>query len=31
MNSDFVAGLIVGILIGAVMLWLIKQRRRPNA
>ncbi len=29
MNSDFIAGLIVGIMIGVVLLWISRQRRRP--
>jgi hypothetical protein len=31
MNSDFIAGLIVGIVIGVVLLWISRQRRRPDA
>jgi F0F1-type ATP synthase assembly protein I len=31
MNSDFIAGLIVGIVIGVVLLWIARQRRRPDA
>jgi F0F1-type ATP synthase assembly protein I len=31
MNSDFISGLIVGIVIGVVLLWISRQRRPPEA
>jgi len=31
MDNDFIAGLIVGILVGVVLLWIIRRGSRPNA
>jgi len=30
-NTDFIAGLIVGVSIGLMLLWLLRRRRPPNA